>query len=169
MNDSNHWGMLGSPWGCWGCCCWRFHQRCLHLVHLLFQVCCWGVFVGVFVGGVVVGARSRALGPHDATATYIYPCIHPYIHVSSCTTALTEGLTSGASVWDNGEWWMLLAAQSMAVGTVLIPWVCRYVDPVVATGWHLILGGIPLAALSAWQELPQLQERLPLLTGRGGG
>lgn len=68
-------------------------------------------------------------------------------------------------MWDNGEWWMLLAAQSMAVGTVLIPWVTRYVDPVVATGWHLVLGGLPLVALSLWQELPQLQERLPMLTG----
>lgn len=79
--------------------------------------------------------------------------------------ALQASLTSGGSVWDNGEWWMLLAAQSMAVGTVLIPWVTRYVDPIVATGWHLVLGGVPLAALSVWQELPQLQERLPMLTG----
>ena len=60
---------------------------------------------------------------------------------------------------------MLLAAQSMAVGTVLIPWVTRYVDPIVATGWHLVLGGLPLVALSVWQELPVLQERLPMLNG----
>ena len=25
------------------------------------------------------------------------------------------------SLWDSGEWWMLLAAQSMAVGTVTVP------------------------------------------------
>lgn len=30
---------------------------------------------------------------------------------------------------------MLLAAQSMAVGTVMVRWVSKYVDPVVATGW----------------------------------
>ena len=38
------------------------------------------------------------------------------------------------SLWDSGEWWMLLAAQSMAVGTVMVRWVARYCDPVVATG-----------------------------------
>jgi hypothetical protein len=30
---------------------------------------------------------------------------------------------------------MLLAAQSMAVGTVMVRWVSKHVDPVVATGW----------------------------------
>ena len=60
---------------------------------------------------------------------------------------------------------MLLAAQSMAVGTVLMPWVGRQCDPVMATGWHMVLGGLPLAALSAVQEGADLQQRLPLLTG----
>lgn len=27
---------------------------------------------------------------------------------------------AGGSIWDSGEWWMLLAAQSMAVGTVMV-------------------------------------------------
>lgn len=56
-----------------------------------------------------------------------------------------------------GEWLMLLAALSMAVGTVMIRYVCRHVDPVVATGWHMILGGIPLFALSALLETGQWQ------------
>lgn len=30
---------------------------------------------------------------------------------------------------------MLLAAQSMAVGTVMVRWVTKYSDPVMATGW----------------------------------
>ena len=46
--------------------------------------------------------------------------------------------------WQSGELWMLLASLSMAVGTVLIPFVSRRVDPVVATGWHMIIGGLPL-------------------------
>jgi drug/metabolite transporter (DMT)-like permease len=46
---------------------------------------------------------------------------------------------------DRGEWLMLLAALSMAVGTILIPFVTKYVDPVIATGWHMIIGGVPLA------------------------
>ena len=28
-----------------------------------------------------------------------------------------------------------LAAQSMAVGTVMVRWVSKYSDPVMATGW----------------------------------
>jgi drug/metabolite transporter (DMT)-like permease len=56
---------------------------------------------------------------------------------------------------DNGEWLMLLAALSMAIGTILIRYVCRYCDPLVATGWHMIIGGIPLFFGSAWQESGQ--------------
>ena len=60
---------------------------------------------------------------------------------------------------------MLLAAQSMAVGTVMVPWVCRFADPVMATGYHMLLGGLPLLALSAYKESDILRERLPQLTG----
>ncbi|MBW4514944.1 MAG: EamA family transporter [Timaviella obliquedivisa GSE-PSE-MK23-08B] len=55
----------------------------------------------------------------------------------------------------NGQWLMLLAALSMAVGTVMVRYVCRYVDPVVATGWHMILGGLPLFGLSGFWESEQ--------------
>ena len=57
----------------------------------------------------------------------------------------------------HGEWLMLLAALSMAVGTVMIAYVARYVDPVVATGWHMIIGGLPLLGLSAYTEVHQWQ------------
>lgn len=59
------------------------------------------------------------------------------------------------SLFESGEWLMLLAALSMAVGTVIIRFVCRYADPVAATGWHMILGGVPLFALSAGIESQQ--------------
>lgn len=55
----------------------------------------------------------------------------------------------------NGEWLMLLASLSMAIGTVMIPFISRHVDPVVATGWHMILGGLPLFGLSWWYETEQ--------------
>ncbi|HBL13742.1 MAG TPA: EamA family transporter [Cyanobacteria bacterium UBA11162] len=58
-------------------------------------------------------------------------------------------------LFENGEWLMLLAALSMAVGTVLIRFVCRHSDPVTATGWHMILGGLPLFALSGVWESQQ--------------
>ena len=61
----------------------------------------------------------------------------------------------------SGEALMFLAAQSMAVGTVMVRWVCEDVDPVVATGWHLIIGGIPLLVAAALRE-PQLAEQVRL-------
>jgi drug/metabolite transporter (DMT)-like permease len=52
----------------------------------------------------------------------------------------------------HGEWLMLLAALSMAVGTVMIRYVTQEADPVVATGWHMILGSLPLFGASWWTE-----------------
>ncbi len=54
---------------------------------------------------------------------------------------------------NSGELLMLLASLSMAAGTVCIRYVSRYTDPVVATGWHMILGGIPLFFISGiWES-----------------
>ncbi|MEL4896653.1 DMT family transporter [Crocosphaera sp. Alani8] len=57
---------------------------------------------------------------------------------------------------NSGELLMLLASLSMAVGTICIRYVSRYCDPVVATGWHMILGGIPLFCMSGIWEANQL-------------
>ncbi len=54
-----------------------------------------------------------------------------------------------------GQGWMLLAALSMAVGTVLMRPISRHVDPVIATGWHMILGSLPLIVISALTETHQ--------------
>ena len=43
-----------------------------------------------------------------------------------------------------GEAWMLAAALAMALGTILIRFTCKKSDPVAVTGWHMILGSIPL-------------------------
>lgn len=58
-------------------------------------------------------------------------------------------------LFDNGQWLMLLAALSMAVGTVISRYVCQHADPIAATGWHMILGGLPLFGLSAQLESEQ--------------
>ncbi|TVU52184.1 MAG: DMT family transporter [Arthrospira sp. PLM2.Bin9] len=58
-------------------------------------------------------------------------------------------------LFESGEWLMLLAALSMAVGTVLVRGVCRHCDPVVGTGWHMIIGGLPLFLLSGGWEADQ--------------
>jgi drug/metabolite transporter (DMT)-like permease len=61
------------------------------------------------------------------------------------------------NLFDNGEWLMLMASMSMAVGTVMIRYVCKHADPVVATGWHMILGGLPLFIGSGFWETQQWQ------------
>ena len=45
---------------------------------------------------------------------------------------------------NNGEAWMLAAAMAMAIGTVLIRFTCKDSDPVAVTGWHMVLGSLPL-------------------------
>ena len=70
----------------------------------------------------------------------------------------TSPLTSQfdlSGLLDRGEWLMLLAALSMAVGTILVPFVTKYVDPTIATGLHMIIGGVPLAIGSSLFESNQ--------------
>ncbi|NTW19238.1 MAG: DMT family transporter [Nostocales cyanobacterium W4_Combined_metabat2_030] len=75
-----------------------------------------------------------------------------------------SGITIYTDNWqqlfNNGEWLMLLAALSMAVGTVMIRFVCQYADPVMATGWHMIIGGLPLWGISSVLESQQWQNLL---------
>ena len=69
---------------------------------------------------------------------------------------------------------MLLAALAMALGTVLIRFACRHSDPIAATGWHMILGGLPLLliaaldrhfSLPAWDALDWLRMAFASLLG----
>lgn len=66
-----------------------------------------------------------------------------------------------SALFDRGEWLMILAALSMAVGTILIRFIVRYADPVVATAWHMIIGGIPLAIGSLLWESNQWADLAP--------
>ncbi|MEG4802323.1 DMT family transporter [Microcoleus sp. ARI1-B5] len=108
-------------------CLWLFQEK----------IGFWG-WLGLAIG--VIGISL--IGLPDG---FIWGLFHP----ENAQVAGIEQLFQG------GEWLMLLAALSMAVGTVLVRWVCRYVDPVVATGWHMILGGLPLLAISAATESGQ--------------
>ena len=58
---------------------------------------------------------------------------------------------------NQGEILMLMAALSMAVGTVMIRRVSQEADAVMATGWHMILGGIPLLLGSLMFESGQVE------------
>ncbi|KAI3922928.1 hypothetical protein MKW98_007059 [Papaver atlanticum] len=75
---------------------------------------------------------------------------------------------SNSSLWGSGEWWMLLAAQSMAVGTVMVRWVSKYSDPIMATGWGILVFLPPKTPLSRHYRLgeviyiPQLVQVSPI-------
>ncbi|CAA6673388.1 unnamed protein product [Spirodela intermedia] len=71
---------------------------------------------------------------------------------------------NGFTIWGSGEWWMFLAAQSMAVGTVMVRWVSKYSDPIMATGWHMVIGGLPLLAVSVLNHDPAVSGGLKELT-----
>lgn len=60
---------------------------------------------------------------------------------------------------------MLLAAQSMAVGTVMVRSVTKHCDPVMATGWHMVLGGLALLAAAWATGGDDLPARLSLFDG----
>lgn len=57
----------------------------------------------------------------------------------------------------SGVLWMLMASLSMAIGTVMMPKVAEVADPVLATGWHMVLGSLPLILLSGLTETQQWQ------------
>jgi len=59
----------------------------------------------------------------------------------------------GERAWSHGELWMLAAALAMALGTVISRYACRHSDPVAVTGWHLLLGAVPLLLGSATTSL----------------
>jgi drug/metabolite transporter (DMT)-like permease len=60
----------------------------------------------------------------------------------------------GPAAWSHGEGWMLGAAAAMAVGTVLCRYATRHSDPVAVTGWHMLIGGLPLLLGSALLSRP---------------
>jgi drug/metabolite transporter (DMT)-like permease len=67
--------------------------------------------------------------------------------------------------WSHGELWMLAAALAMALGTVISRFACRHSDPVAVTGWHMVLGGLPLLAGSALVSLPLVPAWTPVEWG----
>jgi drug/metabolite transporter (DMT)-like permease len=107
-------------------CCWLFQE----------QIGVWG-WLGLILG--IIGIALIGL-PEDAIASIVF---HTHSRNLQPHTLL------------QGEWLMLLAALSMAVGTVTIRYVIRHADPITATGWHMILGGLPIWAISATTETNQ--------------
>ena len=51
----------------------------------------------------------------------------------------------------------------------MVRWVSKHCDPVMATGWHMVLGSLPLAALSLAIEGDELLPRLAQIDGARRG
>jgi drug/metabolite transporter (DMT)-like permease len=107
------------------------------------QVGVWG-WLGLGVG--ILGISLIGLPDN-----WILGLLHGDLSVISAQT----GINLLQKLLQSGEWLMLLAALSMAIGTVMVRYVCHYADPVAATGWHMVLGGLPLIALSSVTESAQ--------------
>ena len=69
---------------------------------------------------------------------------------------LMSDTTIGEIDFNVGELWMLAAALSMALGTILIRFACRKSDPVAVTGWHMVIGSLPLILKHSFQTNFQL-------------
>ncbi|MEO1396409.1 MAG: DMT family transporter [Cyanobacteria bacterium J06634_5] len=109
----------------------------------------WG-WLGLAIG--IVGISLCGL-----PADWIYSLWQNGIPLQSWLQYI-QGYGASESTWEianllqSGEFLMFLAALSMSVGTILMGYVKRHADPIVATGWHMILGGIPLAVMSGLWE-----------------
>lgn len=68
----------------------------------------------------------------------------------------------GVHAWSHGELWMLGAAAAMALGTVLSRYASRRSDPVATTGWHMLIGAVPLVAGVLLQGSGFVEEPAPL-------
>jgi drug/metabolite transporter (DMT)-like permease len=70
------------------------------------------------VAGLFIGVAGLLLleVPQDAAQELLAGGPAALGHVLS----EAPGALAGGAVWESGEWWMLLAAQSMAVGTVMV-------------------------------------------------
>jgi drug/metabolite transporter (DMT)-like permease len=51
---------------------------------------------------------------------------------------------------------MLAAAVAMALGTVISRYACSASHPVTVTGWHMLMGGLPLLVWHAWDPVNPL-------------
>lgn len=98
--------------------------------------------------GLILGVTGIALiGLPDPWILNIFSHSTNFSHLTDI-----EPFSIFHSLLESGEWLMLIAALSMAVGTVMIRFVIRYADPVSATGWHMVLGGVLLWGISALTE-----------------
>lgn len=123
------------------------------LLVALLSAWLFGEYIGVWGGlGLILGLVGiSAIGLPEHWLLHLFN-LNPTLDLPTTSVSIGQSLSLG-------EGMMLLASLSMALGTVMMPKVSEHVDPIVATGWHAILGALPLLALSwgvetePWQQL----------------
>ena len=124
------------------------------LARVLFgEVIGWVGWVGLAIGVLGIGLLGL---PKD----WIMGLFNTLLNVSGPGATTAYSLLD-ANIFENGQGLMLIAALSMAVGTVMVRYVSKVADPIVATGWHMIIGGLPLFALSDALETNQWTNLVP--------
>ena len=106
----------------------------------------WG-WLGLFIG--ILGICLCGL-----PESWLYDLFDGGIDVADVIAS--GGQLTVSSILESGELLMVLAALSMSLGTIIVRYVKEYADPLVATGWHMILGGIPLIVMSWFWETNQI-------------
>jgi drug/metabolite transporter (DMT)-like permease len=103
-------------------------------------------FVGLLAG--VIGLLLVEIPQETWEATFLQVVNNGVGGIAAASgsifASISQGTSSGGEGGLSGEAWMLLAAQSMAVGTVMVRYVTKHADSVYATGYHMIIGGIML-------------------------
>ncbi len=123
---------------------------------------------------IVQGTGQLALLGLDGLEQILGPVLRPWLSVGSGSLLSGLGMDALAELshdfpglppldqWlpllvSDGQGLMLLASLSMAGGTVVSRVLSRWVDPVMATGWHMVLGALPLGLLSIVLEQGQVE------------
>jgi drug/metabolite transporter (DMT)-like permease len=106
----------------------------------------WG-WLGLFIG--ILGICLCGL-----PESWLYDLFDGGIDVADVIAS--GGQLTVSSILESGELLMVLAALFMSLGTIIVRYVKDYADPLVATGWHMILGSIPLIVMSWFWETNQI-------------
>ncbi|MGB7412737.1 MAG: DMT family transporter [Thermosynechococcaceae cyanobacterium] len=107
----------------------------------------WG-WLGLMIG--IIGISFCGL-----PEAWIDSLLENGVPLESWLQSAQGGSFDVGNLLQSGEFLMLLAALSMSAGTIIVGYVKQHADPLVATGWHMILGGIPLAVMSGlWEPYP---------------
>lgn len=122
----------------WGNSCLALPQKgCEHFYPSIICSLCGTLVLTGFSNFLCDSTWNRISFRSDLAWLWYFTATHEYSGFACKFLQLPVIATDGTdfSLWGSGEWWMLLSAQSMAIGTVMVRWVSKFSDPVMATGW----------------------------------